>query len=86
MQSTETVAISTVEYTADNGTTIECLSREEIEDACIAEGQRRFTQAKNTPFLQGSLLSDFGYNANPIAARKVLEGIYQPAADVEHYT
>ena len=86
MKPREHISISTVEFTDADGRTVECLSRETIEHACIAEGQRRFTQASETPFLQGSLLRTFGYNANPAAAQAVLNGTFQPAEDVGQYT
>jgi hypothetical protein len=86
MKNTEHASISTVEITADNGQTMECLSRESIEMACIQEGQRRFTQAKNSPFLKGSLLESFGYNANPAATEAVLNGTFQTGNDVSIYT
>ena len=86
MKPNEQISISTVEYTSDTGGIIECLSREEIENACIQEGQRRFTQAQNTPFLQGSLLQAFGYNANPNAVTEVLNGMFIPENDVPPFT
>ena len=64
MKPREHIAISTVEYTNEEGITVECLSRETIEQACVSEGQRRFTQASDTPFLRGSLLQSFGYKHN----------------------
>ena len=86
MKPTERAAISTVEYTADNGRLVECLSREAIELACAAEGQRRFTQARETPFMQGSLLQTFGYHASPEATQAVLNGTFVPANDVSEIT
>jgi len=86
MKPNERTAISTVEYTDERGDTVECLSREEIEQACVAEGQRRFTQAETTPFFEGSLFRDFGLRGNPIAVRQVLEGSYNPGPDVSPYT
>ena len=78
MKPREHVAISTVEVSTTAGNTIECLTRESIETACEAEGQRRFTQAKESPFLNGSLLDQFGFNANPVATRLVMEGTFTP--------
>jgi hypothetical protein len=86
MKPREHISISTVEFTDPEGRTVECLSRDAIEQACVGEGQRRFTQASDTPFLQGSLLRTFGYNANQHAAQAVLDGTFQPAQDVSHYT
>jgi hypothetical protein len=36
--------------------TIECFEREQIDDACIKEGQHRYAQSYNTPFLTNSLI------------------------------
>lgn len=86
MKPQERMAISTLESTQPDGTIVECLSRLEIEDACVQEGQRRFTQAEHTPFLQGSLLQDFGFNAASVPTQAVLRGDYVPHEDVSHYT
>ena len=86
MKQQERVSISTVEITSEDGRTVECLSREEIEQACVDEGQRRFTQAKHTPFLQGSLLQAFGYNAKDQATEEVLNGSFTPGNDVPGHT
>lgn len=86
MNPKERLSISTVEYTSPAGNSVECLSRDEIENACVAEGQRRFTQAQYTPFLQGSLVRRFGYNAAPEATMAVLEGSFEPEQDVSSLT
>jgi hypothetical protein len=86
MNPREQTCISTVEFTADNGLVMECRTKTEIETACITEGQKRFTQAAATPFLQGTLLEAFGYNANPLATRDVLNGTFIPGDDVTNHT
>jgi len=88
MKPTDRLAISTVEYTASNGQTVECLSRTDIEAACKAEGLRRFTQAQQTPFLApgSSLLNHLGVNANPLYMHHILDGSYIPAPDVDIFT
>jgi len=63
-----------------------CHTKEDIEAACVAEGQRRFTQAANTPFLTGSLLRDVGYSATQSTVDLILGGRYNPEDDVDEYT
>ena len=86
MKPVEMMSINTVEYTTETGATIECVSRDTIEQACMTEGQRRFSQAQETPFLQGSLLQQLGYNEKSEAARTILQGNFQPEEDINLYT
>ena len=75
-----------VEYVNDNNQTIECNDKTEIEQACSLEGQRRFTQNADTPFLQGSLLQDLGYHGHQHTVDLLLTGQYECLEDVEEYT
>jgi len=50
---------------------------EQLEQACLAEAGRRFTQAKDTPFLLGPLRSIFGENLDAPAFQEVLNGTFQ---------
>ena len=79
-------ALYSVEYQDQHGQTLECFTRRDIELACANEGQRRFTQAQFTPFLQGSLLRDLGFLANQEATDHILNGTYVCDNDVEPYT
>lgn len=86
MKPRESLSINTVEYTTEAGNIIECLSRENIEQACIKEGQRRFSQTQRTPFLRGSLLQQLGFNADRETTSRILNGDYIPNEDVAKYT
>jgi exonuclease III len=63
-----------------------CHTKNEIEQACALEGQRRFSQAENTPFLQGSLLRDLGYLAAQTTVDQILARQYTPEGDVDQCT
>ena len=63
-----------------------CHTKAEIETACATEGQRRFSQAAETPFLQGSLLRELGYLAVQTTVDQILTGKYTPDGDVDTHT
>ena len=53
-----------------------CQDQPSIEQACMAEGRRRFTQSSDTPFLQAPLLDEIGQLATTQQAREILIGTY----------
>ncbi len=53
-------------------------SKVELEKACLAEAGRRFTQAKDTPFLTSPLIERFGECGKTQAVNQVLEGTFEP--------
>jgi hypothetical protein len=54
----------------------ECTAKEDIEAACLAKNDRRFSQSKDTPFLTEPLLHDFGLLGHPSTIDEVLQGTY----------
>lgn len=86
LESKQRTALSAVDFVDDFNERIECLSRAAIEDACKKEGQHRFSQAANTPFLQGSLYRDLGYLAADATVANILKGEYVFNNDVNEYT
>jgi hypothetical protein len=80
-------SLTTVEYTPlGSNEPVTCYTKQDIEQACAAEGRRRFTQASHTPFMSGSLLRDVGYQATQSTVDLILTGKYAPGADVDPYT
>lgn len=69
-----------------NQAVVQSFSQAQIEAACSREGQRRFTQAENTPFLQGSLLDDLGFDGHQPMIDRILLGRYRPHADLSAQT
>jgi len=61
-------------------------TKKEIEQACLDEAKRRFTQANDTPMLQQPMLSIFGVNnmEHP-AFEQVLQGTFQCPAGCDIY-
>ena len=53
-----------------------CQDKVSIEQACMNEGRRRFTQSANTPFLQAPLLNEIGYLADLPGADTILDGTF----------
>ena len=74
-----------VEAPNEDGTWSEVTEKNEIEEACINENKRRFTQCHNTPFLQSPLIDDFGYLGVGEAAGRVLDGTYTPPPGSDPY-
>jgi len=59
----------------------------DVEQACLEEAGRRFTQANKTPFLHGQLLKDFGeIGVDRPAFKAVLAGTYVPPPGCEPWT
>ena len=63
-----------------------CTTRPEIEQACMTEGYRRFTQSANTPFLQPPLLAQLGHLAESPTAEAILTGSYIPPNSMDEMT
>jgi len=68
-----------------NGNRTEFNQKVALEQACLDEAGRRFTQAKHTPFLTHPLLDLFGETGNKKSVRQVLEGSFQPPHDSDPY-
>jgi len=59
---------------------------EQLEQACLAEAGRRFTQAKDTPFLSEPLSSIFRDNLEAPAFQEVLNRTFQIPPNCDPYT
>jgi hypothetical protein len=79
-------AITYVEYTDEFGINQECVNKDEIDQACIKEGYRRYAQAQDTPFLTAPLLNDFGFLDNQANVQKVLDGTYECPEELDEFT
>lgn len=55
----------------------ERVRKQEIEQACMRENERRFTQASNTPFNIGALGMQMGNTATTKYMDKLLKSTYQ---------
>jgi hypothetical protein len=60
IQTSTRAAITYVERTDEFGSIIECFDRSQIDDACISEGQNRYYQSHDTPFLTTPPIEEFG--------------------------
>ena len=70
----------------EQNNTIECFSKQEVEDACIQENKARFTQNSDTPFLTSPLSEEIGFLAETEQADRILQGTYQPPDQLDQYT
>jgi len=57
----------------------------ELEQACLEEAGRRFTQASNTPMLTSPLLEIFGEHGKPKTLAQVLAGEFTTLPDCDKY-
>jgi hypothetical protein len=76
---TTRVGLTQVETSAssESGTTITHTSKEMIEQACMNENIRRFTQAYHTPSLQSDQIALLGWTGNSISSTEILNGTVQ---------
>ena len=65
----------------EDGSIIEATGKEEIENICLEENESKFTQTNSTPFMNGQLLQDVGFNGEKEGGEKILQGTYTPPAD-----
>ena len=66
-----------------HGNMMERTAKEDIEEACLVENDRRFRQASGTPFLSAPLLDMLGPQADSAAADAVLAGAFEPPAGAD---
>jgi hypothetical protein len=76
IQKNPRAAITYVEETDTFDITVECFERSKIEEACITEGKKRYSQSHSFPFLNTPLLKDFGYLGNQDNVNAILAGTY----------
>ena len=69
-----------------NGEWEEVTDQSGIEQACIEENRRRFTQCTDTPFFTTSLYQEVGPLGIGPAAEQILAGTYQPPKDIDEHT
>jgi hypothetical protein len=70
--------VSAVQVKQADGTTYEATGQREVEDTIWNEIHgKRFYIAEQAPICQGRLRGDFGYMANNVAGRAVLDGTYE---------
>ena len=67
------------------GDWVECTSKDEIEDACIAEAQRRFHQTKGTPPMTAPLNIQLGYMGIGDEPDRILKGQYESKPGTDPY-
>jgi hypothetical protein len=67
------------------GDWVECTSKDEIEDACISEAQRRFHQTKGTPPMTAPLNIQLGYMGIGDEAERILNGQYESKPGTDRY-
>ena len=67
----------------ETGAMTERRTKEEMEEACLIENNRRFRQSGGTPFTRPPLLDLLGPMADTPAAEEILAGTFETPADVD---
>ncbi len=82
-----TRSATSVQVEVQPGILSELSTKDKVEDAIFREVQdERYTQAKEAPICSGKLFDDFGYVANTLASKAVLDGTYQPPPNSDQAT
>ena len=68
-----------------NGEWVEVTDKREIEKSLMKENERRFNQARNTPFLKPPLLDLVGRRGTGPAAEAILRGEFQIPEGTDHW-
>ena len=77
--------ISSVLAPMEDGTWVEMTTKEDIEQACLDEDERRFNQARDTPFLQEPLFSAVGPLGVGPGADAILNGTFEIPPGTDPY-
>jgi hypothetical protein len=68
-----------------DGSTKECTTKADIESACLAKNDSRFSQSLGTPFLSQPLLGEFGLLGDSTVSAQVMNGTYTPPTGTDHH-
>jgi hypothetical protein len=69
----------------DTGTREDLYDRAAIEQACMDEGTRRFSQTNTTPLMHSSFTDRVGYHAELSGADDILSGTFVPDPSLDPY-
>ena len=78
-------ALLQTQFIDDDGNRITVIDKDGVEEACLNEAKKRFTQANETPFLQEPLRSELGDKGFGPATEHILSGNYTPPEDTDQY-
>ena len=77
--------VTSVKEPQPDGTVTEYTSKEEVEQACMRENERKYTQTENTPCLRDPLLQEIGLTGDSDACDRILRGTYIPPPGTSPY-
>ena len=78
--------ITTAQVTQNDGTIREYTTKEDIEQACLDENKKKFSQTNSTPLMMGSLADELGFDGTSEVCQQILDGVYIPPPDTDEYT
>jgi hypothetical protein len=70
--------VTSVKEPQPDGSVIEYTAKEDVEQACMRENERKYTQTERTPCLRAPLLQEIGLTGNSDACERILRGTYIP--------
>lgn len=79
-------AVTTVEVTQEDGSTIELTDRLDIEHACIVENMKKYSQTENTICMQEPLRTLLGKTGTSTLCSNILDGTAQFPTNTPRYT
>jgi hypothetical protein len=77
--------LSKIEITQPDGSVITHTSKQGIEQGCADQTAEKYSQTKDTPPMTEPLLSHLGYLAETPEAQQILDGSYDPPANLDPY-
>jgi hypothetical protein len=78
-------AVTKIFFTTEDGDRTECTTKDSMEQACITENERRFSQTEGTPPMQDDILELVGLLAEKEGADQILNGTFEPPIDCDPY-
>lgn len=86
METKRKTQMSMVQTTSPTNQEITCYTKQSIEQACMQEGQRRYSQTFDTPFLRQPMVDLIGYLADTPTAQEILDGTFCPPEELDYGT
>lgn len=78
--------VTSVKEVQEDGTIMEYTDKIAIEEACMRENERKYTQTESTPCMTEPLLSLLGTTGDSEACNQILNGTIQLPPEVDQYT
>ncbi|HEY9816174.1 MAG TPA: hypothetical protein V6D20_10315, partial [Candidatus Obscuribacterales bacterium] len=68
------------------GNTVECATKNSIEQACCSTNELKYRQSEDTPFMTPPLQPLLGYLGDQDVVQQILAGTFEPPPGLDQYT